>query len=96
MTLILGNITFNNFTERELKLFSNPEKESKALINEIDYIIDCSSREQAEQAGDDYADSYVIPEIFTKHGEIAYDCDDNVEVVKFRDWINSLSIYPEI
>ena len=70
--LILGNITFNHFYEKELKLFSDPEGE-KALVHRVDAIIMCDSEDDAAKIGDDMVsmfDSYLIPESFS--GEIVY------------------------
>jgi hypothetical protein len=74
IVLILGNISFDHFSEKELKLFrGNAEK--KALVHEILGIIKCETYEQAERIGEDLCNellAYLIPSAFD--GDIAFEC----------------------
>jgi len=69
--LILGNITFNHFTEEELKLFK-VNTEQRALIHEVDKILYFNSLEEAyEVAQNTYAPSWLIPIEFK--GEVVFE-----------------------
>lgn len=78
--LLLGNFTFNNFSDEELKLFSvgvdHVESADKplCLIHELNGVLECESMEQAYELGEEFCNmfgSYLIPEDFK--GEIAYE-----------------------
>ena len=70
--LILGNISFNHFSEKELKKFKDSDA-PKALVHEITGIIMCNDEKEAVMLGEDLVNehnSYLIPDSFA--GEIAY------------------------
>lgn len=78
--LLLGNFTFNNFSNEELKLFSvgvdHVESADKplCLIHELNGVLECESIEQAELIGNELCNefgSYLIPSEFK--GEIVYE-----------------------
>jgi len=95
--LVIGNVTFHYFGEEELKLFKNPTGTKKALVHEIECVVECDSDEEAAKLGEDAlcicCDSYVIPSVFEKgivgvvgvvggvKGEVAYECENNLRAI---------------
>ena len=81
MKLIIGNITFHHFTDEELKKFKDNTKERKALVHDIQAIVECLDYNEAVELGEDSlgdcAESYLIIEEFEKNGEVAYECSEN-------------------
>ena len=76
IVLLLGNITFNNFEVEELAMFKNPTSQNKALIHELNGVVECDSMEQAYDIGEDLCNmfgSYIIPTEFK--GEVVYEPD---------------------
>ena len=74
MRIVFGNITFNHFTEDELKLFKT-DSEYKALVHSIDKISLYKDREELLKLIDEFENQYpswVVPSVF--EGEIVYDC----------------------
>lgn len=71
MKVLLGNITFNNFTKKELKMFKEGT-EKKALIHEVKETKVFTSKKEAYQEVDNtHHDAWIIPELF--EGEIVYE-----------------------
>ncbi len=74
--LLLGNITFDNFSKEQKELFIlDSQFEQKALIHELKGVIECASYEEAEKLGEHLIsefstqfDSYLIPSNF--YGEM--------------------------
>jgi hypothetical protein len=88
--LILGNVTFNNFTDSEKSLFKDSYGRN-ALVHKVDAIIMCNSTEDAEKLGDDMLnmfDSYLVPESFD--GEIIY---DNIKAKKVINEFKKLHVF---
>lgn len=90
--LVIGNVSFDHFEEDELSLFKT-NKERKALVHEINCIVECESEEQAEELGEEAlcvcCDSYLIPQVFEEPGnaEVVYECENNtlpIDVESFR------------
>jgi hypothetical protein len=88
--LIIGNITFHHFDEQELELFSTG-KERKALVHDIECIVQCSSEHEAECLGEEAlgkcCESYLIPCVFEVNGEVVYECSNSllpITVENFR------------
>ena len=80
--LILGNITFDHFTEEEWKFFSNRDGR-KALIHDIEGVILCESKEKAEALGEELVNeygAYVVPEFFD--GEVAFQSESKTLYIK--------------
>ena len=72
IVVIFGNITFNHFTDEELKLFKG-NTEHKALVHEVALKMRLP-KDKAEIIADDMVNiytSYVIPDVFK--GEIVYE-----------------------
>lgn len=68
---ILGNITFNHFTDEELKLFKS-ESEKKCLIHDVSGIlIDADKGNLQRECDDSNAMSYVIIGVYK--GEIIFE-----------------------
>ena len=71
--VLLGNITFEGFSNVELKLFKGDTKR-KALIHQLKGVFECDSYEEAEKLGEHLLNEfggtfdYVIPSRFD--GEI--------------------------
>ena len=86
--LIIGNITFHHFTEEELLLFKNPNAEQKALVHEIDTIVECNNRDEAMKLGEDSLgvvnESYLVLGVF--NGEIVYECENNNLPITVEDY----------
>ena len=82
--LILGNITFDNFSDEEMARFIT-QADRKAVVHEITGIIECETKEQAEEIGELHVNefhSYIIPEVFQSElsGEIYYECSKALSV----------------
>jgi hypothetical protein len=92
--LIIGNVTFHHLEAEELALFKT-DSERKALVHDIDCVVECDTVEQAEELGEDAlgncAESYIIPSVYEKNGEVAYECENNnlpIDVESFKnDWL---------
>ena len=87
--LILGNITFNNFEDEEYEMFKKLT-ERKALVHDIVCIVECDSEEEAGILGEDAlggcCESYLIPVVFEKNGEIAYECSNELLPISVEDF----------
>ena len=87
--LLIGNVTFNNLVEEELSLFKT-DKERKALVHDINCIVECDSVEEAEDLGEDAlcncCESYLIPTVFEENGEVAYECENNFRAITVEDF----------
>jgi hypothetical protein len=87
--LLIGNITFHHLVDEELELFKNPNAERKALVHDIECIVECESEDEAGELGEDAlcncCESYVIPSVF--NGEVVYECENNLRPISVEDFI---------
>jgi len=92
--LVIGNVTFNGLVEEELTLFKT-DKERKALVHEINCVVECDSVEEAEELGEEAlcvcCESYLIPTVFEaketfNNGEVAYECENNNRPISVEDF----------
>lgn len=90
MRLIIGNITFHHFVEEELALFKDSTKERKALVHDIQAIVECSNYNEAEELGEDALqfsfESYLVVEEFEKNGEVVYECSGEIRPITPQDF----------
>jgi len=94
--LVIGNVTFHHFVEEELNLFKNPNEARRALVHEINCIVECNSIDEAEELGEEAlcvcCESYVIPSVFEKEienvgkGEVAYECENDFRPISVEDF----------
>lgn len=98
--LVIGNVTFHHLVKEELTLFKNPNAQRKALVHEIECIVECENKEEAEILGEEAlcvcCESYIIPKEFeAEHtnsdgtkikAEIVYECENKLLPITTADF----------